>query len=180
MRTLSTVFLALASLHALTGLAAPAAESLPEPKPAKPNCVVPAVVFTTLEKKFSLTALISPYSYVSRSWPVQVSPRTPSAKTVVEPIISRTKIAQPLFELKDGKLIYEGFPAQGQLTILPFPLPLQSFIWGGLGEGSIEFYAVYSCDARGNQILELLDGLPGTGEPLLPGNPLHVPIEMRR
>ncbi|KAI9747131.1 MAG: hypothetical protein M1815_004571 [Lichina confinis] len=173
MRTFSTVFLALASFHALTGLAAPTVWSVPEPvpEPAKPKsgCIVPQVIFSSLKTKFSLTALISGNSYgpsVGRSWPVQVSPRIPDATTAVKPIISRTRIAQPLFELKNGKLIYEGFPAMQQLSIAIFPPVLQSFAWGGVeltpGDGTLEFYAAYGCDAQGKQILELFDGLPGT------------------
>jgi hypothetical protein len=149
--------------------AAPGPASDAEPARPRP-CIVPEVFFTSLEKPFTLDALVPGRSNSTHqaSWPVQLSPHTPTKKVISVPVISHTRIAQPKFRLVNQTLlsVNGGFPARRGSTIEPFPLPPQPFEFGGREgvESGEMFGAVYSCDSTGRQILKLV---PGEGN-LLP------------
>lgn len=128
------------------------------------SCVVPLVLFTGLDKSFTLSALTPDPS----TWPVQLD--TPSKTVETQPYISRTKIAQPLFRLTGGNLttIGRGIDSEEnwknafsayfgpKIQIFP-PVPDPIFFGGPYGEYS-GFQAGYNCDQDGNVYLELRAG----------------------
>jgi hypothetical protein len=84
----------------------------------------------------------------------------PSATREAQPYISRTRIAQPIFRLTNGRLTtggddHEQYPARFGPTILSFPPVLQPVYFGGPSSAAEEFSAGYACDAEGNQYLKL-------------------------
>ncbi|KAI9808797.1 MAG: hypothetical protein M1825_003950 [Sarcosagium campestre] len=131
--------------------------ALSQPIVGSPTCIVPLVIFETLDKPFTLSALVPSKPYQQNSWPVQLSPRTPSEATFSKPIISNTKIAQPSFKLTDGQLVNTGFDAYALPIPLIFPPPLQGWGFGGKsgGAGNLNFTAGYACDEAGKQYLRL-------------------------
>ena len=146
-----TTFL-LTSLLSLLSLTA-SAPADPAPTPAT-ACAVPEIAFATIEKPFTLTALVDkPVS----DWFVLLNP--PTAQTAQQPYISHTKIAPPVFRLTNGKLTTGGpkndkFPAGFGPTIAIFPPVLQPLLFGG-GESPADFFAGYACDASGKRYREL-------------------------
>lgn len=153
------------SLLALTGLltltaAAPASEKGPE-------CIVPAVYYSTLENPFSLDALVPASSTPTQqdSWFILLDPRDPTKKVQSAPVLSHTKIAPPSFRLDNGTLLTVdgGFPARLSPTIQIFPPVLQPFVFGGPFPSNSEakFGAIYSCDSTGRPFLKLVteDGM---------------------
>lgn len=120
------------------------------------SCVVPAIAFTTIDKPFSLSALVlNPGSI-----PFAVLLPQPSAQTATQPYISRSKIAPPLFRLTNGNLTTGGanylkFPGYFGPTIAIFPPVLQPLLFGGGETDHPNFFAGYACDAEGKQYLEL-------------------------
>ncbi len=155
-------------LVALVGLASataatPTLASDAEPDRPRP-CSVPEIFFLGLEKPFTLDALVPEGSSSTHqaSWPVQLSPHTPTEEVISVPVISQTRIAQPEFKLVNRTLVSVdgGFPARRGITIQPFPLPPQPFEFGGREgvEGGEIFGAAYSCDSTGRQFLKLIPG----------------------
>lgn len=124
---------------------------------AVPACVVPQVLFSTLDKPFTLTAT-GPNSV----WSVLLP--TPSVKKETAPYISHTKIAPPVFRLTGGNLTTVGangktFPAHFGFTIDIFPPVLQPIFFGGDNEAYSGFFAGYACDNKsGKTYLQLRAG----------------------
>jgi hypothetical protein len=148
----SNIAPALVALFISSAAAAPQSE-------VEPGCFVPLVLFTSLEKPFTLSALIPGQSTSTSqaSIPVRITPFSPTEETSSRPIISRALIARTVFKLQDEKLIAQGFEAE----LLPinkiFPPPLQGFVFGGKqATGPANFTAGYACDNTGNAFLELL------------------------
>ena len=156
MQTFTDLVLAIVSLQAVTRLASAAPQEVYPP--AKPLCVVPEIAFFTLAKPFTLTALIDEKSSAKqKQWPVQLTPRVPTARDPSRPVLSNTRIAQPEFKLVQGELVYQGVAANFQPSIAIFPPPLQSFVWhADGGKTPAKFTAGYGCDEEGNRIIRLI------------------------
>jgi hypothetical protein len=121
-------------------------------KPAATPCIVPLVLFTSLDKPFSLSALApktDPFTVVTEP--------DPTKETIGKPIITRRlELVPTLFSLKEGKLIRNGFTAETLPVPAIFPPPLTPFVFGGQGpRGAATFSAGYTCDANGEVFLEL-------------------------
>ncbi|MCJ1342886.1 hypothetical protein MMC31_001075 [Peltigera leucophlebia] len=136
-----------------TAIPAPASTST-----SNASCVVPLVLFTTLNKPFTLSALAPGVI----PWPVQLD--QPSNTVETQLFISRTRIAQPLFRLTGGKLTTIGrgegnwknaFPAYFGFKILIFPPVPDPIFFGGQHDGYSGFQAGYRCDNDGKVYLEL-------------------------
>jgi hypothetical protein len=163
MHFFSKVAPAVLAIFISTATAAPEAipEAVPEAAPEpqkKPTCIVPLILFNSLPKPFTLSALIPGKSHgpFQNSIPVRVTPFSPSKEEPSIPIISRAKIAPTFFTLKDNKLLVDGFEASRLPTTKPFPLPLQAFDFGGPRDvWGINFTAQYACDNKGKQYLQL-------------------------
>lgn len=154
MRFVSTVGPVLLSLLLSTAVAVPQPEAGPPP----PSCIVPLVIFDTLEKPFTLAALVPgpSTSTFQRTIPVRITPFTPTKSISSRPIISNARIASTQFRLKNKKLIASGFPARLLPTTLQFPPPLQGFVFGGNTPTSpLNFTASYDCDSTGHIYLRL-------------------------
>jgi hypothetical protein len=148
---------ALSPLLLFPALAVSAAYSTP------PLCVVPAVLYTSLEKPFTLSALTPKNEQFS----VVPEPADPSKETASKPIITRRQELVPtLFSLKDGKLIRKDFNAEFLPILKIFPPRLIAFVWGGQSPRSpANFTAAYACDAEGQQFLELRADAGGEAPP---------------
>ena len=129
------------------------------------SCIVPLVLFTTLNKPFTLSALTPD----PIAWPVQLDP--PSKTIETQPFISRTKIAQPLFRLTGGNLTTLGrgtsdsekiqrniFPAYFGPKIQIFPPVPDPIFFGAQQDPYSGFQAGYSCNKDGKAYLELRAG----------------------
>ncbi len=148
----SNIAPALVALFIFNAAAAPQSEVVSD-------CAVPLILFTSLEKPFTLSALIpgKSTSTSQASIPVRITPFSPTEETFSRPIISLALIVPTTFKLQDEKLIVEGFEAELLPTNPIFPPPLQSFVFGGnQPTGPVNFSAGYSCDSTGNVFLELL------------------------
>ena len=136
------------------------AVAVPQPAagPPPPSCIVPQVIFESLDKPFTLAALVpgpSP-STSQRSIPARLDPSIPTKSTASSLIISNARIASTQFQLKDKKLIAAGFRARLLPTTLQFPPPLQGFVFGGNTPTSpLNFSASYDCDSTGQIYLRL-------------------------
>lgn len=146
-----------ALLSVTTAAPAPAANTT-EDASLSGGCIVPEIAFNTINEPFTLTAVTNkPADALSVILPAF------SAKKAGQPFITRTRIAQPLFRLTDGKLTtggpkYKKFPAYFGPTILIFPPVLQPLLFGGVDTTDTtgtEFFAGYTCDAQGKIYLEL-------------------------
>lgn len=131
------------------------------PQPAtEQGCVVPLGIFNTLDKPFTLSALIPDLNSLTRETtiPVRIDPFTPNEKTASKPIISRAKIASTKFTLKDNKLIAADFEASLLPTTKIFPPPPQGFEFSvDTPVAPAKFRASYACDNNGALFLELRD-----------------------
>jgi hypothetical protein len=138
----------------LVGLLSTAAAAPQGTDAQDPGCVVPQVVFTTLPEPFTLSGFLPSEN---ESIPVLLAPFSPSS-TAIKPVLGRAKILPPSFRLEDQKLLFEGFPATGLVTLPVEPPSLEGFVFkDGIpseGEG-YNFTATYACDNTGNAILEL-------------------------
>lgn len=146
-----------------TSIAPPASTST---STSTADCIVPLVLFSTIEKPFTLSALTPD----SIPWPVQLDP--PSKTVVTSPFISRTRIAQPFFRLTGGNLTTIGrgntndnekprkkaFPAYFGPKIEIFPPVPDPLLFGALHDAYSGFEAVYNCDKDGKSYLELRAG----------------------
>lgn len=166
--TVLASFIALAKLVSsapadATSIAPPASTST---STSTAGCIVPLVIFSTIDKPFILSAL----TLDSIPWPVQLDP--PSKTVETSPFISRTKIAQPLFRLTGGNLTTIGrgnaidnettrqnaFPAYFGPKIQIFPPVPDPLFFGAFGDAYSGFSAGYSCDKDGKIYLELRAG----------------------
>ncbi|MCJ1345845.1 hypothetical protein MMC31_004054, partial [Peltigera leucophlebia] len=131
--------------------------SIPAPlSTSTASCIVPPVIFTTIDEPFTLSALnpgIIP-------WPVQLD--TPSKTVETQLFISRTKIAPRQFRLVEGNLttIGEGgedgaFSAHFGFKIQIFPPVPDPIYFGGQDDAYSGFQAGYTCDQDGKVYLEL-------------------------
>ena len=123
---------------------------------AAPSCIVPLVLFNTIAKPFTLSA-IAPKS----TWFVLLP--TPSATEETQPYISHTKIAAPVFHLTNGTLTTTGaegktYSAHFGPTIAIFPPVLQPIFFGGVDDAYTGFFAGYACDNQGKTYLQLRAG----------------------
>lgn len=123
------------------------------------NCVFPDIAINTIDYSFTLRA--NTFNDNNIPWPVQLS--TPAASKATQPYISRTRIAQPVFRLTNGKLTTGGpthtrFRAFFGPTIKVFPPELQLLLFGGNGVAFNGFFAGYACDGEGIEYLELKAG----------------------
>jgi hypothetical protein len=138
----------------LVGLLSTAAAAPQGTDAQDPGCVVPQVVFTTLPEPFTLSGFLPSEN---ESIPVLLAPFSPSSITI-KPVLGRAKILPPSFRLEDQKLLFDGFPATGLVTLPVEPPSLEGFVFKdgipGEGEG-YNFTATYACDNTGNAILEL-------------------------
>jgi hypothetical protein len=148
----SNIASALVALFIFSAAAAPQSE-------VEPGCFVSLVLFTSLEKPFTLSTLIPEQSTSTSqaSIPVRITPFSPTEETPSRPIISRALIARTVFKLQDEKLIAQGF----EVELLPlntiFPSPLQGFVFDGKqATGPTNFTAGYACDNTDNVFLKLL------------------------
>lgn len=166
----NTVFASLIALAKLVSSApadatsiAPAASTLTA---AAASCIVPQVIYSSLDKPFTLSALTAN----SIPWPVQLDP--PSNTVDTSPFISRTRIAQPFFRLTGGNLTTIGrgytspdeqtpnkaFPAYFGPKILIFPPVPDPLLFGASQVAYSGFGAGYACDKDGKGYLELRAG----------------------
>lgn len=164
----NTVFASLIALAKLVSSAPADATSIPPPASTGTagTCIVPLVLFTTIDKPFTLSAL----TLDSIPWPVQLDP--PSKTVETSPFISRTKIAQPFFRLTGGNLTTIGrgntsddektqkkaFPAYFGPKIQIFPPVEDPLLFGAFQDAYSGFQAGYSCDKDGKAYLELRAG----------------------
>lgn len=168
----NTVFASLIALAKLVSSAPADATSIPPPaasastsNPA--NCIVPLVIFSTIDKPFTLSALTLD-DKSSIPWAVLL--KSPSNTVETRPFISRTKIAQPLFRLTGGNLTTIGasadeesqkgsvFPAYFGPKIQIFPPVPDPLLFGVFQDPYSGFGAGYSCDKDGKAYLELRAG----------------------
>lgn len=151
-------------LLAIISLATSAPTFIPtntsSPAPAShPACLTSQVTLTTIEKSFILEALT--IDAIQSAWPVQLN--SPSDTTETELYISNSKIAQPTFTLKSGRLTTQGvngksYPGYLGYSIAIFPPVLQRILFGrGVSDFS-DWWAAYTCDSKGIQYLELRHG----------------------
>lgn len=89
--------------------------------------------------------------------------KSPSDTTETELYISNSKIAQPTFTLKNGKLTTQGINGKsyaGYLgySITIFPPVLQKIVFGSGVPDFSDWWAAYTCDTKGSQYLELRHG----------------------
>ena len=145
-------------LTSLLALFSPIASAPADPSatPGSKGCIVPEIAFISLDKPFTLQALVLKAGSIP--FPVQLP--QPSVQTATQPYISRTKIAQPLFRLTGGNLTTGGanhkkFPAYFGPKIKIFPPVLDSILFGGGDTNAQQFFAGYACDANNVQYLEL-------------------------
>lgn len=101
--------------------------------------------------------------------------RPPSDTTETELYISNSRIAQPMFTLKSGKLTTQGVNGKSYAGYLGFtisiiPPVLQSIFFGSGDSDFSDWWAAYNCDAAGHQYLELRYGR-GKSSPPLPSAP---------
>ncbi len=88
---------------------------------------------------------------------------SPSDTTETELYISNSKIAQPTFTLKNGKLTTHGVNGKSYAGYLGysttiFPPVLQKLVFGSGVPDFSDWWAAYTCDAKGSQYLELRHG----------------------
>lgn len=88
---------------------------------------------------------------------------SPSDTTETEIYISNSKIAQPTFTLKNGKLTTQGDNGKsyaGYLgsSITISPPVLQKLVFGSGVPDFSDWWAANTCDAKGSQYLELRHG----------------------
>lgn len=149
MQIIRTLPLALMALVPTAVFAAPAPQS-------EPGCIVPQVVYTTLEQSFTLSVAPGPVFSDQSAWTLQLDPISPTAETASTPVISRRRLPLPIFRLTDGQLTTSGFPAEVYPTIPIFPPVLLGWGFGGVNQGTNgTFLADYTCDAQNNIILRL-------------------------
>ncbi len=142
----------------LTSILALFSTTIAAPAPAVPEpCLIPAIVRSTIKSPFTLSAFTDEPNDIE--WAVQLDP--PSTTQATRPFISRSKIAQPIFRLTDGKLTTGGpnddqFAAYFGPTLTIFPNPLQPLFFGGSNQPRpLEFEAVITCDAERNVYTKL-------------------------
>ena len=124
---------------------------------AQGGCIIPFVIFESLSKPFTLSALRLPAKpKVQNEFPVRIVPFSPSQRTISKPIISNARIASTQFTLKNQKLIAEGFEAVELPSIAIFPPVLRAFAWGEKEPvSSLNFTAAFACDSANKQYLQL-------------------------
>lgn len=137
----------------------PTNTSLPAPASHAAACFTSQVTLVTVEKPFSLQALSD--NAVQKNWPVQIKP--PSDTTATELYISNSRTALPTFTLQNGRLTTQGvdgksFAAYLGFTISIFPPVLQQIFFGNGNPDFSDWWAAYTCDAAGQQYLELRHG----------------------
>lgn len=100
---------------------------------------------------------------------------SPSDTTETELYISNSKKAQPTFTLKNGELTTQGVNGKsydGYLgySIAIIPPVLQRILFGSGVPDFSDWWAAYTCDAKGSQYLELRHGRgKSTSPPSPPG-----------
>lgn len=153
-----TSLLAIISLATSAPTFTPTNTSSPAPA-SHAACLTSQVTLVTVEESFTLQALTD--NAVQRNWPVQIQPPSDTAET--ELYISNSRIPQPTFTLKNGKLNTQGangksFAGYLGLTISTFPPVLQSIFFGSGNTDFSDWWAAYTCDVAGKQYLELRHG----------------------
>lgn len=136
----------------------PSSEPGPSPTPDFSSCVFPAVIETSIEGSFALSAFSDTVRIQST-----VLLRTSSVDGALEPYLSGLKIFPPFFTLNEGSLkMGPGFNPRPQGGFAPISGSegLELFVFGGSGEPA-EFFSIRKCDASGNPYHELKSGTRG-------------------